>query len=130
MYSEFVEPSFSGGNNNCVAVWFYYDEEVFVKNSSEHEGPILRVPTPHWLAFIAAIRAGMFDVAELTSNWSSPAYAPEGIQVASDQRIRMRYLAAQHSKADRVASFSPLEWIVFIEAVRRGEYTLPKLPLS
>jgi hypothetical protein len=59
--------SFSNGNggNNCVEVASLVDA-VAVRDSKNREGPTLTFTLAEWLAFLAGVRAGEF---EITSNY-------------------------------------------------------------
>lgn len=55
--------SFSGYNGECVEMAVLGAGQVGVRDSKAHGvGPILRLSSAEWAAFLAAVRAGRFDV--------------------------------------------------------------------
>jgi len=59
--SYWVKSSLSFANGNCVEVASLPDGEIGVRNSRESEGPVLRVTSDEWHAFLGGARNGEFD---------------------------------------------------------------------
>jgi uncharacterized protein DUF397 len=53
--------TFSGVSGNCVEVAFAAGD-VAVRDSKDPAGPALRFTAAEWLAFLAGVRAGEFDL--------------------------------------------------------------------
>lgn len=57
----FRKSSFSGsGAANCVEVAFG-PQDVFVRDSKDPDGPVLKFTPDEWAAFIAGVSAGEFS---------------------------------------------------------------------
>lgn len=53
--------SASGGAGNCVEVAFTNSDEVWVRDSKDPDGAMLRFTRQEWRAFVAGVRQGEFD---------------------------------------------------------------------
>ena len=55
--------SYSGGSNNCVeAADGAPGEQVWVRDSKNPDGPVLKFTSAEWKAFVAGVRDGEFGV--------------------------------------------------------------------
>lgn len=51
----------SGSGGNCVEVAFPNGDEVWVRDSKDPDGAMLRFTRQEWSAFVAGVRHGEFD---------------------------------------------------------------------
>ena len=58
---NWFKSSFSGVSGNCVEIAVLADG-VAVRDSKDPAGPALRFTPMEWLAFLAGVRAGEFDL--------------------------------------------------------------------
>lgn len=56
-----VKSSLSYANGNCVEVSDQPGGTIGVRNSRDHEGPVLRFTPAEWQAFLGGVRNGEFD---------------------------------------------------------------------
>ncbi|MGW9029113.1 DUF397 domain-containing protein [Streptomyces sp. NPDC055722] len=59
---NFRTSSYSGGNGACVQVAELPDGGRAVRDSKNPEGPVHFYTRPEWVAFIAGVKNGEFDV--------------------------------------------------------------------
>jgi hypothetical protein len=60
--ADWVRSSRSGDTDQCVEVRRPHDSVVYVRDSKDPGGPILRFSAAEWTAFVAGARAGEFDL--------------------------------------------------------------------
>lgn len=51
----------SGPDGNCVEVSADVDGNVYVRNSNDPDGPVVRFTSAEWAAFTAGAKDGQFD---------------------------------------------------------------------
>jgi hypothetical protein len=54
--------SYSGNGGNCVEVGTGLPGKAAVRDSKDPDGPMLSVGPPAWVAFIAGVKHGEFDI--------------------------------------------------------------------
>lgn len=52
----------SGASGNCVEVAFTGGDNVYVRDSKDPDGGVLRFTSDEWRAFVNGVRQGEFDV--------------------------------------------------------------------
>lgn len=60
---EFVKSTRSGESNFCVEV-ARREPVIYVRDSKDPAGPVLTFGRSDWVAFLAGVRAGDFDLAD------------------------------------------------------------------
>lgn len=53
--------SYSMTNGECVEVALLATGEIAIRDSTDPQGPVLVYPSEAWLAFVAAVKEGVFD---------------------------------------------------------------------
>lgn len=64
MTNAVIRPWYNASSNDgssCVDAQFYADGSVVIRNSRRPEGASVRYDAAEWAAFIAGVKAGMFD---------------------------------------------------------------------
>jgi hypothetical protein len=59
--TRWIKSSASTGNGACVETTSIKEDEILVRNSRDHEGPVLSFTKAEWVAFVAGVKAGEFD---------------------------------------------------------------------
>lgn len=60
--ADWVGSTRSGHAGNCVEVRMPSEAVVYVRDSKDPDGPVLRFSPAEWDAFVAGVRAGEFDL--------------------------------------------------------------------
>jgi hypothetical protein len=61
----------ASATGNCVEAAAAGDA-VFLRDSKDREGPLLRFTTPEWEAFLTGVKSGEFEVRQLERPWLPP----------------------------------------------------------
>ncbi|MBW8803405.1 MAG: DUF397 domain-containing protein [Catenulispora sp. 13_1_20CM_3_70_7] len=59
--ARWTKASASSGNGACVEIASIRPDEIYVRNSRDPEGPVLRFTKQEWVAFVAGVKEGEFD---------------------------------------------------------------------
>jgi hypothetical protein len=111
----------------CVTVCYYDNDLVTVRNSKKPKGIRLRLSATEWIALLAYIREGNLDLPPKSQEWSDPPYAQHGAQVSFHRGYGVFVKRSNQTIASSLG-FDELEWIVFVAAVRAGQFNMPPLP--
>ncbi|GAA3576387.1 hypothetical protein GCM10022419_066990 [Nonomuraea rosea] len=68
MTAAWRKSTFCNGADTCVEVAPLADGNVALRDSKEHDGPVLVFTPEEWAAFASGVREGEFDLATLTTS--------------------------------------------------------------